>query len=269
MIRGDNVTEFRFDRSMDGRLCFALVTMFASGCAPTGASFMHAIELPGTCESYISQRQDGGALPRYDFTPLDTMQFTRIHAATAFEGGSQWSGGNVIAAGWRDADGTVWRLQIDIGPERGYGITYVEDSATLQQGIGLVAWRNGTRVFTTQRVFGAMNYIADHRNAPQSLFGRFAFNGTDANGQPVCRVLGVHAAPDVERTDPYDPTWLRPEPSILFRGTAPSYTSDAPPSDHVAAAGEAGADPGGTAPHMTYESPNTLLNSEDFSGGCD
>jgi hypothetical protein len=255
----------------------------ASGCGQgkTGIAYLRSTALDGPCP--ITQ-------PTHNFPStcvgvcgvddLVSLPYTRAHGVAAFEGGSQWSGGDLVAVAWSEEDGSVHRLYFDFGPKRGYGV-----SATTQaedQGVGYVIWNEGQRTFGATKVLGALDLQS---SAATDSFGRstntgvavasallthIAFEGQDASGATQCRVVGLHAANDHERTEPYDPSWLVPNPTALIvAGKAPSFTGDVAPSNALVAPAAAPRDPGGAAPTMTFKQSTSLSGGAEADDGCD
>jgi len=240
-----------------------------------GIAFLHIGELDGPCPAYSQNVIDR----------LEVLPFRRAHAIAAYQGGSAWDGGNLIAIAWQDADGTVGRLYYDIGPDRGYGITAPAPAfdamgpREYQETTGLVQWNGDVRTFGALRSFGIVNYrtdappgaATDELHGHGEFFAQMAYEGGDDDGDVVCRVIGVHAHPTRDRVDPYDPSWLAPNPGVMMSVTvAPTFAGDTAPSTDLVAPALAGADPGGPAPRMYIRNPETDQGgSGDGTGGCD
>lgn len=263
----------------------ALAALGVLGCAePQGIALLRVSELEGPCET----AWESG----YPVIPSD-LEYERIRTAAAFQGGSRWSGGQLIATGWREADGSVARLQIDLGPGRGYQATYMpthplRDETSLrigmEQAISYVVWRDGERIAAARDVAAVIQY-APHRpddaagpfgrhDRPGTLFLHAAFEVVDEAGRPECHVVAMHARADAERDELYDPSWFEPNPSALIveddtRWIPPTFDGDREPSADLVVASEAAADPGGAAPGMDALGPTLFDHSVGGGNLCD
>jgi len=243
----------------------------------TGIAFLHITDLDEPCPAVNA---DGTAkLDEFVFLP-----FRRAHATSAYHGGSEWSGGNVIAMAWRDDDGTIGRLAFDIGPDRGYGITdwipppAGSTTSLYQETVGFVEWNGTERRFAALRANGVVNYQRDDPPGSHDsddtfdqgeFYAHLAFDGVGPAGEPLCRILGVHATPDRERVDAYDPTWLEPSATMMFSTVRePTFSAERPPTDKAIAPDLAGPDPGGEPPDMHVRQLETRPGNGG-TGGCD
>jgi hypothetical protein len=263
------------------------------GCGqatPKGIAFMRLTEQPGSCGVTMPV----GPMGVDQLPPLPSRS---VHGVASFEGGSRWASGDLVAIAWQDPDGTIGRIQVDIGPERGFGVSDFPTSAPNphpQQAFGYVEWKDGQRKFTATQVFGILNYQPDtsgdtsvlpdlggtpdpnpHR-PPAAFFSHIAIDGVGPQGEAQCRILGLHAATH-DRVGDYDPSWLLPNPTMLFvDGAAATYADDKAPSVHLVKPSAATPDPGGEAPKLTGTSTSYLpgastghTGGDDGSGSCD
>jgi hypothetical protein len=259
-----------------GTLVVIACCLLLGGCEDkiSGIAFLHVTALDEACPP-----------PEYeghvDLDALAQLPYERAHAVAAYQGGSAWDGGDVIAIAWRDDDGTISRLFFDVGPARGFGISTPMPTDTLiwPESTGFVQWNGDERRFAAVSANGVFNYGKtgnphDFRPGdtyePGELYAHLAFDGIGPAGEPRCMVLGVHATPDRERVDPYDPSWLTPTPGVMFTGNSqPTFVGDVPPGDAPVAPALAGPDPGGPPPALEVHLPTTAVNGGDGSGGCD
>ena len=266
----------------------------ASGCSsispPLGAAFLRVTEIPAACQATMATGPTG--IDQFVNLPYD-----RAHTAAAFEGGSHF-GGDLVALGWQMGDGRIARLQVDVGPNRGYGISAfpaanpgptaaaVGSEPAFSQALSYVEWKGTTRTFAAQKVWGIVNYVEDKSASPDgstwpplTLYAHVALDGIGAMGEAQCRVLGVHVAADHQRTDSYDPAWLAPSPSALVVDGAPvpDFASDAPLTTKLVMPGTV-SDPGGDPPklgrHALALPPGVSGggggdSGDDGSGDCD
>ncbi len=277
------------------RSLFALCAAFLalSGCqeaARPGVGYLHVTELPGACPVTQPLIDWPMACPddnrKCAVTALTTLPFERQRAASAFQGGSRWPGGNLIASGWQTADGTIGRMQVDLGPTRGYGPSVFPwtdpEGREVQQSIGYNEWKDGQRRFAaTKVVSGLLEFYQDdslgvHRGRDtheQHLFALIAFDGVGPAGEAQCRIVGLHAMRDYDRFLPYDPTWLAPDPTgHLVNGAAPTFAAETAPTANLIEPAGAPADPGGEMPFIDSGSnfvPQGYYRTGAASGGCD
>jgi hypothetical protein len=244
-------------RRWRGSWAAALVLGAPAACSSTdgrtGVAYLHVTDNAGPCNI----PKDASGAPQFP----DTIDYRHVRATASFEAASQWAGGNLIVVAWRDADGSITRFYLDVSPSRGFG-TSVAPNDTLSQALGLVSWSGSTRTFTGDQVVATIQYggAANSSNPepPGELLTLAAFDGKGANGEPLCKIVGVHATPSHERTDPYDPKWFGPNPSALIvdgpTKSTPTFAGDGPPSNQPVDPAAASPDPGGEAPPLTIGS---------------
>jgi hypothetical protein len=268
------------------RTGFALLTLLAAGCgpgAPQGIGYLRVSELDGACDI-----PEDPFHAHYPVLPTN-LDYRRVHATTSFNGDSRWPGGAAIATGWQDADGKVGLVRVDVAPDRGYGPS-LSPVGTFHQAVGYEEWKDGQRVFAATSFVGIVNYVPAPREgksllgsepppgfAPGALFLHVALTGVDAAGKPSCRIIGLHAAPDHARTERYDPSWLKPRPSMLIvesgvqdvAAAPPTFSDEAPPSTALVSPAAAPADPVTTAPRLETHAGLPSDASGDGSDSCD
>ncbi len=261
-------------------LLLAAACQDASGSGRPGVAYLRIAAMDGPCTA----TQPISGVPR--LCPIDNLRcavdkmldlpFTRAQATVAFEAASQWPGGNLVAVAWQGADGSIGRLQIDLGPNRGYGLSHfpypspaVPSGQTfggmapppdgVQQAIGYVEWQGSERRFAATSVtsglinYGGLFVAGSVMPDPRAMYVHVAFDGVGPNGEAKCRVIGMHVSGDYDRFNAYDPSWLEPDPGILLgndRVWPPSFAGDKAPTVATLAPAAAPADPGGVAPPM-------------------
>ena len=246
-----------------------------------GVAYVRLTESTGTCGISVPTDQSDPMAVDKMIRDLTSAEFRGIHAQAAFEGGSQWEGGNLIAIPWIDPDGTIGRFFVDVGPDRGYGITIFSSTASVlgpeyEEATGLVQWNGTTRVFAGQAAHGVINYTQDAAHKPRELFALLAFDGIGPAGEPLCRMVGLHGNRSHDRFERYDPSWMAAAPSLLITAcmaascpAAPTFSDEhAPNSDLVDPVG-AGADPEGAPPSVEQRAPYYLSNGGSAEGACD
>jgi hypothetical protein len=189
-----------------------------------------------------------------------------------------YAGGHFVAIGYQDEDGRLGVLQMDLPPERGYGISRLPDANTTQA-IGFAEWQGGAKQFVGERVAGYINYFgadAGGGTLPGTLYVLTAFEGKDASNADVCRIVAVHASAERERVNAFDPTWFARRRGLLITAENETFTPptlDAadlqPPSGNKVAPADAPPDPGQPAPPMTVHRPNAFASGGGGSSPCD
>lgn len=264
----------------------------SSGSGPQGVVYARIAASDGPCTATQPLEGVPGFCPssnlRCSVDQMDDLPFARARGTLAVEAASRFAGGNLLAMAWQNADGSVARFQMDVGPNRAYGLThfpypnpavmggsYGGDPAPpegVQEAIGYVEWKDGQRVFGATSVTSAiLNYgglftaVSGTSGGPDPsvMFMHVAFDGVGPAGEAKCRVVGVHALRDYERFTDYDPAWLEPDPSIMLgddHAWPPSFSGDTPPSMNIVAPGEAADDPGGVAPELALRAPTAYTH---------
>jgi hypothetical protein len=269
---------------------------------PQGVAYVHLSSFDAPCTATQPLHDIPTGCPstnqRCAVDVMDDLPFTRAQATYAVEGASQFEGGNLLALAWQNADQSISRMQMDVGPNRGYGLTHfpypapsvvasgeafnglVAPPEGVQEAIGYVEWKDGVRVFGGTSVTSAiLNYGALFTDVvginglpdPNSLFIHVAFDGVGPAGEKKCRVLGLHGLRDYERFNPFDPSWLDPNPTMMLGNDLskwpPTFSGDAPPTSNLLAVGAA-PDPGGPAPDLPRSSdPFAYMNGYFYYRG--
>jgi hypothetical protein len=253
--------------------------------APPGVAYLRISESAGPCPA----TQPLSNVPRpcpsdhYDCAvdKFTTLPFVRAQATAAVEPSTRWSGGNLIALGWQRDDGVIGQLQLEVGTNRGYGLSdfpypspiaeadrnggfFAAEMAPpegVQQAIGYVEWKDGARVFAATSVTsGVMNYGGIDPGTSDSVqtnvaFFHIAFDGVNANNIAACRVVAAHIELDYPRFKEFDPTWLDPLPGAMLDDDPtkwpPTFADVTAPTDNVVAPTAAPPDPGGKAPVLS------------------
>jgi hypothetical protein len=245
-----------------------------AGCTaevPSGIAYIRLTESTGACG--IVDAADASPERTTEFiAQLTELPYRRVHATAAFQGSGLWSDGHNIAMPWRDEDGTISRFFVDIGPNRGYGVSILPNTSSLvfEQAAGLVQWQGTERRFAGLEARGYVAYGKGDDLQPSTLFGIVAFDGVGPANEPLCRVVAVHATTTHERFEDYDPTWLAPDPSVMIVDRErPTLADDAAPGDHRVAPANAAADPGGVPPLLEQHAPFIFSNGASGGGACD
>lgn len=257
--------------------------LMLGGCGqPEGIAVVRVSELAGPCE--IVWDSD-----RFPIVPRD-LEYEQVRTAAAFQGGSRWSGGHLVAMGWVEEDGSIARLQLDLGPTHGYRATYMPTNEhreslqpEMQQAISYVVWRDGVRVAAARDVNAVIQYVpkdpdpaagpfASH-GRPGTLFLHAAFDVVDAAGDTQCHIVAVHARADAARDELYDPSWLEPRPSAAIVEedavwTSPTFEGDVEPTRELIRAEDAPSDPGGDAPDMETRGDTLFEISRGGGNSC-
>lgn len=262
----------------NGLVSFALAAALLA-CGPTtssGVGFLRVAELSGACPVTFETSGDP-VIPLPD-------EYKRVHANVAFQKSARWPGGSLVVTSWKEADGTVKRLYVEVDPARGYGASKTP-SPVWNQGIGYIEWKDGARVFGATHADGFIlndrteksEHIVTGLKAPPGLppgvfFAQLAVSATDQSGATICKLVALHAEPDEPRELAYDPQWMKPNPSVMIiDGTSPSaptFADDLAPGNNVVPAASAPLDPAGTPPRMNVGLAN-LDHREGVSSGCD
>lgn len=256
---------------------------------PKGVGYVHVTRFEGSCNLTQAVAGFPEPCPPSNFAcsvdRLDTIHFTRAHAVAAFQGGSRYPGGQLVVVAWKNAIGTISRLYLDFGPTRGYGTSVSPppspNSAPLDQATGYTEWAGEQPVFQAKQAFALYHY--DPVNAygdspkdswlePGTLHTLIAFDGTDASGEAQCVVVGVHGEAGVERTEPYDPAWLKPNATLMMvdgSSETPSYAGDAAPTHNLVTPKAGMVDPGGAPPRMGVVRDRMPAAAGGADSGCD
>ncbi len=261
----------------------ATVLTGAAACAPQtphGIAYLRITERDGSCPTTAAYAEScPPSNPECAVTLLDNVEFRRAHATASFESGSRWLDGSLVVAAWQDPDGTIGRMYVDLGPDRGAGASLFPETPSLQQAIGYVEWQGGARKFEARKALATIDYVTLDKAStfnrysvsvvPNTLYAHAAFDGVGPHGEALCRIIGMHAAYDRARKDPYDPSWLAPNPSVLFVDGEgpPSYEADLEPTAQLVLPAEAPSDPGGPPNIVHKQLP--LPKISFGSGGCD
>lgn len=267
------------------RSVFVVVFAVLSACGPSGPNgiaFVRISELNGACPV---ERTGTGSPPKFP----DDLEFRRSHATMGVRGDSIFTGGNVITTAWKEPGGRITRMYIDVGPDRGYGAT-VSPSTSWTQAVGYVEWLDGVRVFSATRADGTITYEASTVDesggafkdfsgppppgkAPGALFAHHWFTGVDDLGNTMCRLIALHADATQLREEPYDPSWLAANPTVLIvegqAPKAPTFDGDQAPSASLVSPDKAPKDPGSAPPRLDFK--GGTLNEGVGGGGnaCD
>lgn len=253
------------------RTLIALHVGLLAGCtdeAPRGIAVVRLSDLPGSCP--VKDACGSGA-PTANGAVLDgEFPYVRSRAVASFQASSRFTGGAAIAVGWKDEAGQIGLVQAELSPTRGYGIALVPettregDPTKPPQAVGYGLWKDGALVFTPKRFIGGfVNYLPGPRDdgaagplPPSKAYVLLITEGVNAAGETRCQVVAVHASADRERTEPWDPDWLRMRPQMLSLAgrEAPTFAGVAAPTAVVQAVEQAPADPGGSAPFLTQAS---------------
>jgi len=250
-----------------GTLKLACVVCVLSACAgddaPNGIAFVRIVTMAGECGV---ADPDPLATDADDLLSLRFLPYERARAAASYQRGPAWDG-HLITLGWPDGTNGVSRMFVELSPTRGYGLSQMPD--TNLQAVGLVQWSGTERTFAGRAARGLITYDKELGDEMQALI---AFDGVGANGESQCRVVGVHSNRDRERFEPYDPTWLAPNPSVMITVNTqpPSLAGDVAPTRNLIVPSEAPPDEWPQPPEITG-SATTLVNSSNFGGGgfCD
>ena len=250
-----------------------LLVLAACSAKPQGVAYLRITSMEGHCPATQPVGPCTIDNSHCDVEHMTDLPFDRAQATAAFEASARWADGNLIALGFQTSDGAIGKLQVDLGPNRGYGLSdfpyptqvpgYVETTPPppegVQQGIGYVEWKDGQRVFAATSVTsGVINYGAIDPTEATTLdanttYIHVAFDGVEADGLAACRVVGAHVVRNYDRFNAYDPSWLDPDPSaIMYQGetSPPTFDGDTAPTANLVDPGSAPADPGGAAPAL-------------------
>jgi hypothetical protein len=251
-----------------------LLVVAACTKTPPGVAYLRITSMPGPCPATQPVGPCTIENSHCDVEHMTALPFDRAQATVAFEPSPRWTGGNLIALGFQTSAGAIGRLQVDVGPNRGYGLSDfpfpspvagAPGEATppppegVQQGIGYVEWKDGRRIFAATSVtsgvinYGGINPTEVSSLDPNTTYIHVAFDGIDADGLAACRIVGAHVMRDYDRFNTYDPSWLDPDPTaILYQDQAgpPSFAGDAAPTAMLVDPGAAPPDPGGRAPAL-------------------
>jgi len=259
-------------------LRFACVVTVLAGCTtemPAGIAYIRLTEMDGTCGINEPGGADASDADKF-MAQFEDLPYRRVHATAAFRGGGTFDGGHAITIPWQDEDGTISRLFIAVGPNRGYGATMLPNTSSLiyEQSTGLVEWQGGERRFAAKSAIGYLAYTMSNDNeddrGPGHLYTMLAFDGVGPAGQARCRIAGVHATTSHDRFENYDPAWLEFDPSaMIVDRSVPTHAGDTAPSANLVAPEEAASDPGSPPPQLGPNSPPVLSNGASGGGACD
>jgi hypothetical protein len=56
----------------------------------------------------------------------------------------------------------------------------------------------------------------DGEKMPAKVYSLLAFDGKDAAGADICRIVAIHATAQYERVTEYDVAWLEPRPGLII-----------------------------------------------------
>ncbi len=255
-----------------------LICLAACGpSGPQGIAFVRVTELSGACPVEPDLLAGG---PKF---PTDN-EYRRAHAVTSVQGDSRFAGGNLIVTAWKDPDGRVSRMYVDVGPDRGYGDT-LSPATTWTQAFGYVEWLGGQRVFAATRSDGALTYRWSEADEggffkvkpppgkpPGAVFSHQWFTGIDASGAPACRLIALHADATALREEAYDLSWLAANPTAMIvegaNPAAPTFTGDVEPGSTLVLPDQATKDPGSAAPRLDFKG-GTFGSGSGGSSACD
>ncbi|HVK82484.1 MAG TPA: hypothetical protein VM513_00185 [Kofleriaceae bacterium] len=244
----------------------------AGGClisdpAPTGIALLRISELPGAC---VVERNPNGEID----IPTD-LPYRRARATASFRASERFPGGHHIALGYQDYDGFTGLLQMEVPPERGYGIAEYP-TMNYVQATGFAEWQGGAVQFVATGIGGYLNYFMDEQGErlPGKIYALIALDGRNAQDAEVCRIVAIHASAERERMDAYDPSWLVPRPGLMITAeadktlTPPALDDLSPPGMALVQPGEM-PDPGDAPPRMDRNLPNAFATGGGGSSPCD
>ncbi len=236
---------------------------------PTGIAFLRISEVAGACP--LEDTIDGP-----NQVPTD-LPFRRAKATASFRASTRYPGGHYVSIGYADDDGRLGMLQMEVPPERGYGISQLP-AANITQALGFAEWQGDQLLFAAQSVAGGyVNYFGANEGGgelPGKLYVLTAFDSKDASDNVVCRIVAVHASAERERVTPFDPSWLEPRPGLLITAeneafVPPTLDNLASPSNAPVAPADAPPDRGDAAPPMTVHRANFFPTGGGGSSPCD
>jgi len=164
---------------------------------------------------------------------------------------------------------------MEVPPERGYGLAEYP-TMNYMQATGFAEWQGGSLLFAGTKIGGYLNYFMSETDdrTPGKTYALIALDGRNAQNVDVCRIVAIHASPDHERMDAYDPSWLVPRPGLMITAeadktlTPPTLDDLSPPGTALVQPGEV-PDPGEAPPPMDRKLPYSYPTGGGGSSPCD